>query len=375
MDSNLKKFGQLQDQILLNPRLPHEERDSLQKIIQRYFLNEHFWLLSSGTESQREGRVKAVALSQTTVLSAARGVCQAFHIGREDVILNTLPLFHVSGLLQTARAEVSGARLVEASETPWEAAVFSQLVQKEEVTVTSLVPTQIFDLVQKQIAAPKSLKTVFVGGGAIEPTLYQKGRSLGWPLIRTYGMTETSAMIAYIPEDEEQWCRLPHLIKWETSDEQKLKFSATSLLTGFLLMDDLIVQWVDPKQEGWFVSDDRGAIANDRMTLLGRDSELVKIKGESVSLVEINQRWKQFSQEQQWGSLSVVIARPSPRDGHDLALVTEGALDFSQIEEFQKTLLPFQRIQHIYSNVQIPMSELGKIKMSLLLSELAAARD
>ncbi len=366
------------DLILLNPRLDETEKQQIEKYVGAHPLGEHVWVMSSGTESQRGGRYKMVALSKRALLAAAKGVNQFFSIKAGDTIYNTLPNFHVAGLLQLARAHLSGAKFVQAPELVWDADDFIRKIKATDTTVTSLVPTQIYDVVQTRQHAPAPLRCVFAGGGALSDSLFQQARDLGWPLIRTYGMTETSAMIAYKEAyngtykdtSSQKWRRLPHLEKWESTTQGKIKFYGASLLTGYLLINENSCEWLDPKQQGWFECDDRGAIDNDELTLLGREAELVKVKGETVSLVEVNDRWQHFCSENQFSPDSVVIALPHARYGAELVLVTEECMQIEQIEQFQKTLLPFQKIQRVFAKTLLPRTELGKIKTAELIRKL-----
>lgn len=361
------------DLILLNPRLSQGDRELIETHVRTHPLGDHVWVMSSGTESQRGGRYKMVALSKTALEAAARGVIQIFSITDQDIIFNTLPNFHVAGLLQSTRAKLSGAQLVQAPELAWDVDEYCQNLQSSSTTITSLVPTQIYDLVQAQKKAPTNLRWVFAGGGPLSEFLFQKARALGWPLVRTYGMTETSAMIAYQKTSAQVWRRLPHLEKWETGSDQKIKFYGPSLLTGYLLISSDACQWVDPKQQGWFASDDRGMIENDELLLLGRESELVKVKGESVSLVELNDRWQCFCQDKSLSANSVIVSLPHERDGSEIVLVTEDCVLIEQIDDFQKKLLPFQKIQRVFAKTLIPRTDLGKIKTADLIHSLGRA--
>lgn len=373
MDPFIRFLSQKEDWILFNSKMPQEERDRISQIVSQHSLGEHVWLMSSGTESLRGDRIKMVALSKKSLLAAAQGVCDFFAIKSDDVILNLLPFFHVSGLMQKMRAYVSHAQHVSLLELAWDVNTFYQDLNKYEATITSLVPTQIYDIAQKNLSAPPHLRTVFVGGGALEDTLFKQVCALGWPLVRTYGMTETCAMIAYQTKESTTWKRLPHLQKWESSIDNKLTFFGESLLTGYLLIEsDGNTSWVDPKINGGYPCDDLGVIQNDELQLLGRESELVKIKGETVSLVELNSLWLKFCQNAQLSSDSVIVALPEPRDGAKLILVSTKEISFELIAPFQSQLLPFQKVQRIVSPFPIPRTSLGKIKTAELLSRLQA---
>jgi o-succinylbenzoate---CoA ligase len=371
MDPFIRFMSQKEDWVLLNSKMPQAERDRISEIVSKHFLGEHVWLMSSGTESLRGDRIKMVALSKKSLLAAAQGVCDFFEIQKSDVILNLLPYFHVSGLMQKMRAFVSHAQHVLLPALDWDVNTFFEDLNKYDATITSLVPTQIYDIVQEKLSTPSRLRLVFVGGGALEDSLFEKASALGWPLVRTYGMTETCAMIAYRAKDRSTWQRLPHLQKWESTTDNKLLFFGGSLLSGYLLIEsDGRANWVDPKINSGYPSDDRGIIQNDELQLLGRESDLVKIKGETVSLVELNSLWIKYSHENQLSTDSVIVALPEPRDGAKLILVSEKELSFEQIAPFQSQLLPFQRIQKIVSPFLIPRSSLGKIKTADLLSRL-----
>jgi o-succinylbenzoate---CoA ligase len=370
MDFHLNILKQEKDAIFFNSRIEKKQQAFFEKKIEKFFLGKHLWLMSSGTESGRDGKYKFVALSHEAVLAAAKGVCSEFSISSNDVLLNVLPGFHISGLSLAARAYISGAKVVDESLLGWDVTRFVHSLQANKVSVTSLVPTQIFDLVQAKQGAPEKLKVVFAGGGSLDLSLYQKAKTLGWPLIRTYGMTETAAMVAYIPNGESTAKRLPHLTQWQTTDNQRLQFKGPSLLTGFLMIDENSEIWIDPKLDGWYTSDDRGEIDQDRLTLLGRESELVKIKGETVSLVDMNVKWQQWSSSQLLGVNTAIIALPHARDGFELVLISENEVPQTTIDNFNKTLLPFQRLQKTFPNTKIPKTDLGKIKTAELLSSI-----
>lgn len=370
MDSFISFLKEKNDLILMNTQWSSQQQEHLTGVLRKYFLGEHLWVMSSGTESQRLGHSKVVALAKKSILAAAEGVTKAFSLEAKDVILNILPDHHVSGVMQKARAHVSGARCLNLWSSSWSSEVFCENLKFHQVTVTSLVPTQIYDLVQRELTPPPSLRLVFVGGGALQDSLLKKSLALGWPLRLTYGMTETCAMIAHQAIDQKNWERLPHLFEWKNNSEGRLQLKGASLLTGYVLYDSTQSRWLDPKNDGWYTTDDRGLIELDQMTLLGRESEIVKIKGETVSLIEVNKWWQDFCLLKNTSARSAVVPIAHDRDGFQLAIVSEERLDFNQITEFQNKLPAFCKIQKIFEKTLIPRTDLGKIKMSELILSL-----
>ena len=133
----------------------------------------------------------------------------------------TLPLFHVSGLMQFVRAialggEFSWGRLPigqEAIKThpPGRGARLAPtedlLAPTEDLPVKgflSLVPTQLVRLLAEpeSIAWLRGFRVVLLGGAPAWPDLLDRARSAGIRLAPTYGMTETASQVATLrPED------------------------------------------------------------------------------------------------------------------------------------------------------------------------------
>ena len=184
----------------VNPRLPASDIMRLQALVEAVSpqFRSHIFILSSGTTNSSVQDFKWIALSKSAFLTSASEVNR--HLGsgqssnRKDICLHVLPDFHVGGLSILARSYLSGASVVRLLK--WNVREFESLIIERKVTLTSLVPAQIFDLVQCQIQCPVSMRAVLVGGGALTVELYKKGRALGWPLLATYGMTEACSQIA-----------------------------------------------------------------------------------------------------------------------------------------------------------------------------------
>lgn len=379
----MKSFNDFFSKPILSPHLSTSVQEKIFKAIsaakvQHAKLADHLWVMSSGTESQRLGKIKMVALSRQAVLAAAEGVVSTFNITSKDVYLNPLPLFHIGGIAVWARQEISGCRAITASAPyKWNAAAFCDLLNQESVTITSLVPTQIYDLVTAQLSPPKSLRVVFVGAGELAENLLLKAEALGWPLVLTYGMTETCAMLAYRKTTHDGYIRFPHIKDWKTievMEQDRLAFLSPALLSGFLLIEQN-GEWtfIDPKQEGWYVSDDVGEILGDKLFLSGRSSELVKILGETVSIAEIQSLWEKHMAPMNSNSQSVVVALPDERLGFQLALVSTNPEVESLMEEFNQEVLPFQRLKQFYCLPQIPMSPMGKVLRHQLVYQILNA--
>lgn len=362
-------FSSTETHTLLNPRLSPQHRDLLLETTKQIDLPAHVWLMSSGTESSDGTKTKMVALSKEAILSAAQGVVKQFELSATDRYLNALPLFHIGGVSVMARAHIAGFQVVPLTD-PWSAQSFVNCVMANSITVTSLVPTQIYDLVSARLKAPQSLKYIFVGGGALTMSLWSQARALGWPLVLTYGMTETCAMVAFTSLPEQGFSRLPHIQSWQSDSQFRLQFLSQALLTGYLFVSQNgESHFVDPKEQGWYKSDDCGQIRNDHLFLQGRESELVKINGESVSLLEVQNLWETFLQKEEKPP-SYIVALEEDRQGYSLAVATTFYISKEQLQEFNKGVLPYQRLQRAYQFRELPLSPLGKLLRHELLEQI-----
>jgi len=247
-------FASDETHVLLNPRLPDEDRIALERLAAEVpALRAHVWMATSGTT----GALRLVALSKQAILASAAAVNQHLAITSRDVWLNVLPAFHVGGLGIHARARLSRSRVIASA---WDARQFIQTIAAEHVTLSALVPAQVRDLAGLGEKAPASIRAIIVGGGALPLDLYESARVLGWPVLPSYGMTEACSQIATAVGESAEMKLLPHVAA-RVDDGERLAFRGTSLLSGYAYYDaNGRAAFADPKLDGWFVSQDLGAV-------------------------------------------------------------------------------------------------------------------
>jgi O-succinylbenzoic acid--CoA ligase len=64
------------------------------------------------------------------------------------------------------------------------------------VTLVSLVPTMLYRLIDSREAPPPHLRMALIGGAAATPELVQAAQRAGFPVVTTYGLTETASQVA-----------------------------------------------------------------------------------------------------------------------------------------------------------------------------------
>ncbi|HSP15138.1 MAG TPA: AMP-binding protein [Thermoanaerobaculia bacterium] len=345
--------------LLLNPRLPEGDRGALERLARDVpQLEAHVWIATSGTT----GALRLVALSKRAILASAEAVNRHLHATGRDVWICVLPTFHVGGLGIFARAALLGSRVISSA---WDARQFIRTVAAENVTLASLVPAQVRDLVALGDPAPPAMRAIVVGGGAFSLDLYSAARARGWPVLPSYGMTEACSQIATAKDASPELEILSHMEARAEADG-RLAFRGASLLTGYAFYDiDGRASFADPKVDGWFVSQDLGSVDGDTLRVSGRAGEFVKIGGETVDLARLDN----ILESVRGTADAAIVAVSDDRLGHVIHLATT-VDDASPIRDaFNARVLPFERIREVRRVAAIPRSPLGKLLRSKLLSE------
>ncbi len=373
--------------LLLPPHLTREQTENFRARLPE--LEAHVWILTSGSG----GAPKLVALAKSALLASAEGVLGALArlgVGSVETWLLTLPLYHVGGLGIYVRARRAGHRVamlpLKGGRPVWEAAAFVAQVEKGGVTLTSLVPTQVFDLVEAKLAAPASLKAVFVGGGALDEDLAARARTLGWPLVASYGMTETASMVAAsdppaAPPSAYGYALLPH-VEARRSEDGHLEFRSKSLLSGFVRGEAFAdgegttVPLEKPfTADGFFRTEDlgrveRGADGRVRLFVEGRGADFLKIQGENVSIPGVERTLRARAKEAGLDPERIaVLWRAEARRGADLVLALRGAdseAAYRSVFEAHNAAAPsFERFASLETVDVFPTVELGKLRRRL----------
>jgi len=371
-----KIVGINRDRLLLNPRLPAEQARQMIHLAEAVLdqFKSHFFLMTSGTT--RAG-LRWVVLSEEAVLASAHAVNQYLQSDHRDCWVQSLPEFHVGGLGIRTRGMLSGARIEVAP--AWDPMTYVRFVEKKGGTLGAEVPTQVYDLVRAGLKCPPSMRAVVVVGGALSETLLQRGQELGWPLLASYGMTETASQIATSAmssnatspgEVEGNLKILPHL-EVRVNAEGFFQVRGKSLLTTYVYWNETGAPVVeDPKDaEGWFTSQDRGRLSEDASSLVvyGRSADFVKIGGESVELARLRLILDEVKLQviEDFTSEVELIPMPDERLGHVIALISNAQLAEGEahqlIEKFNQKVLPFERVRQWRAMDRIPRTVLGKV--------------
>jgi O-succinylbenzoic acid--CoA ligase len=314
--------------------------------------------------SGSSGGFKFVVLSKSALLNSARAVIEHSGLGRDDMSLAGLSGFHVGGLGIYARAFLSGSEIVEMDSAGWkrDGSDLVRVLEEKSVTLTSMTPTHLHDLVSHKAQCPDALRLVFLGGGRMDAALIEKARELGWPIRVSYGMTEAGSQIATARDDSVDL--LPVLPHWETKVDidGRLAIRGEALFSGYAIREGAQWKFEDARDGGgWFVTGDRCELQDGMLRFSGRADDLVKISGELVSLSEVNRLAESVAREM--GSDAAAIALPDDRRENELVVVMKACeRDASDLLcDLNSQLDGIEAVRRVVFVDQLPRTEIGKL--------------
>ena len=318
--------------------------------------------------SGSSGLPKWVFMRRASLLASAEAVNKHLSVSSRDRFLLPLPFYHVGGFGIIARAYVGGCDL-RRFPGRWNARRFVEAIEEHGSTLTSLVPAQVHDLVACKLGAPPSLRAVVVGGSALDEVEGQAACNLGWPLLQSYGMTETCSQVA---TDDLKYANsdfraspLPVMPQWECrlGPEDRLELRGEALFEFYLRWDGHnLCREEGRDEEGWFRSGDVAELDGRCLTVRGRVDRRVKILGE---LVDVQALEDELRSGLDGGEVYILLV-PDQRRGWRLQPIVErrgrGAGEVDALITLLNEGGPgFARLEQVGFVDELPRTPLGKI--------------
>ncbi len=325
------------------------------------------------------GSPKWVMFQRRALLASAAAVNQHLEVSECDRFMLALPLYHVGGFGVVARSYAANCS-VTTLEGGWNPRCFKEAVELDHSTLTSLVPTQVHDLVALGLKAPRSLRAIIVGGGKMNEEEGRLARELGWPVLQSYGMTEAGSQIATADlaslNEPFRAGPLPILPIWKcrTSAEGCLEFRGPALCECYIQRGrgEMFCRGASNK-EGWFSSSDLVQLRGGQVTVNGRADRKVKILGELVDVEAMESEIKDCLSYEN----VCLLALPDSRRGTRLVLVIEE--DFNRDPDLLKKVnrgkAGIFRIDEIRAVAQLPRTAMGKIDSGALRKQFGSSQN
>lgn len=350
------KFNPNDFEIICHSRYS-DKTTKIKNLLKPYDLKNHLVIFSSGTTSNN---LKGYALSKEALLANAEAVNKHFNLTSKDIWGLSLPHYHVGGLSVILRSQLLNNKLISLG--PWEPKSWHQALMDNQITITTVVPTQIFDLVQLGLKAPPMLKYLVVGGDFLSEALEEKVKALGWPIIRTFGMTEVCSQLASGKTAySKQLEILPiHQVK---IDNGRLMVKSQSLFTlQFVLKEKGIVNLASEftDTDGYYLTNDTAEVSGNLLTPLGRLDDQIKMNGRLISLLSLKEKLFNYLLEKNlFGKMELALV-DDEREGKKVYLLHTPETSLSP--ELQNLFHPLK----IYSKevASFERTDLGKLKLS-----------
>ncbi len=334
------------------------------------------------------GRPKGAMLTRANLASNAVALAETWRFTRDDVLLHTLPLFHIHGLfaaINTVLASGSSLFLLpkfDAAQT---------LAHLREATVYMGVPTHYTRLLQQAELNPQTTATVrlFVSGSApLLPDTHREFLSrTGHVILERYGMSETLINTSNPYEGP----RLPGSVG------PPLKGTAIRVVnaeTGAVELEPGVVgtlqvkgpnvfvgYWRDEAKthgefsaDGWFKTGDVGRIdAAGYVHIVGRAKDLVISGGYNVYPKEVETELDALAGVQE----SAVFGVPHPDFGEGVtaAVVPKPGAVLSEqaiIDSVKARLARYKVPKRIVLVEELPRNTMGKVQKNTLRQMFAA---
>ena len=231
---------------------------------------------------------KSVALSAAAVLASARASLDYLQARPGQTWALLLPLHHIAGINVLVRALDLGTTPVD----------LRDVKEYANTNFSAVVPTQIFQALNgdgKLLAHLQSAKSVLVGGAQLQEDLLHRALDAGIPVVRTYGMSETSGGCIYEGTPLKG-------VGLRISDAGLIEISGPVLASGYLNNEEL---WSQQCRDSWFTTSDHGVINDGILKVLGRSDDVYNTGGEKVSLTHVDEILHTAFPHLQWCAVAV----------------------------------------------------------------------
>ena len=316
------------------------------------------------------GRSKGAVLTRGNLSSNGSVLADAWHFTAADVLLHTLPLFHVHGLFAAINTVlVSGSSMVLLPKFDG-----TQVLNfLPEVTVYMGVPTHYTRLLQEPGLDRRAAAGVrlFVSGSAplLAETHQEFERRTGHRVVERYGMTET-LMITSNPYEGERipgsvGPPLPGIHVRIADDLGNIQVKGPNVFAGY--HGDPVKTQAEFTPDGWFKTGDLGRIENGYVYISGRAKDLVISGGYNVYPKEVESELDAIA-----GVLeSAVFGVPHPDFGEGVtaAVVSQQGTTLTEaalVAVLKARLAGYKIPKRIVFVDELPRNTMGKVQKNTL---------
>lgn len=320
--------------------------------------NEQVIVFSSGTTGQPKG----ARLGREALLAAARAHDAALPFAPHDRWLLSLSPARVGGLSVITRSLWARRPVVLPAPGGFDPDRFMAHVAATKTTLLSLVPAQLRKLLDAG-HGPGPVRAVLLGGAACPEALLARGRAAGWPLLPTYGMSETCAQACTQRlEDPRALGVGPPLpgVEMRLSNDA-IEVRGSTLMHGYL---------GEPPHDGWFRTGDLGRWEDDHLVVTGRAGDRIVSGGENVDPAEVEAALLAHPEIAE----ACVVGVPDETWGEVVtAVVVSNPIGLEAIRaHLEARLARYKHPRALCRWESLPRGPMGKLRRSEVRAELGA---
>lgn len=340
---------------------------SAKKLIQQGFI-----FKTSGST----GSEKFVVHSYDAIKTSCLSVNDWVNVKENEISLSPISMNHMGGFSVLARsifARQSGFRAMEA----WDINEFYKEVEENNVNIVSLVPSQIYEIIQLRIKCPKYLRVAFVGGSELKDEIYFEALKLGWPLLRTFGSSECASQVFTESLGVQDRTKskpelLSHWIAELEDKSSRLILSGPSLFKGYLYLrgSGVEVSKINLDESQGYKTEDVVDIRDRKLVeFKGRVNDFIKVSATLVNMKKLRDEFTQLLNSTGLDSNKIFFSELQDLKSQNQIVVFFTLAYFEilpMIEEWNQQQPAAHRIKSVYCVDEIPRSEIGKIKSRAL---------
>ena len=325
-------------------------------------IREHIILFSSGTTSKN---LKGYAFTLESIQINAQAVNHYLELSSKDQWGLALPEFHIGGYSVLHRSRLLGRQAINLG--TWNPERFCDVIRDKLITVTSLVPTQLYDLVALKKTAPANLKHIIIGGDFLGQELESQARQLGWPIVKSFGMTEVASQLGATREPYSMSYDLFDIHQLKVDTSQRLWVKSKSLFSYEFSFEK--GSWLihpaskNMDSNGDFPLQDMGEISSsNKITPKGRLDHAVKRSGKLVDITSLRQELDRFKlQLDCWNKVEICIHSDERRGARISLLFLSDVKDIISVFLERVPAGSFDDVREVSS---FERTDLGKLKTS-----------
>nr|WP_321271892.1 o-succinylbenzoate--CoA ligase [uncultured Tolumonas sp.] len=207
-------------------------------------------------------------------------------ITTHDGWLLSLPLFHVGGLAILFRCFLAGACVV----LPDLAQPLTALLQQAPITHLSLVPTQLYRLLQQPgfHFSATQVRHLLLGGAPLPDSLIAQCQAQQLRPWVSYGLSEMTSQVCTAPAGAAGLVGKTLARREVTIQADEICVRGDTLFAGYYQADGSLLLPLDA--DGWFHTGDAGYWQNDELVINGRIDNQFISGGENIQPEQIEQQ-------------------------------------------------------------------------------------